>query len=198
MSATTTTTVPTITRREDGAVILSDLPFMIPNASQVTPGAAGRANRIMGRQGLGWSFDQNAKVWVGTQPGDAAAAVARLADFRVAVVDLSSGKAAAPARKATRKPAAPKREASIMTNAEVVGYDRASMLASKITAALASENVDTEIIAAAVTAATAAADKIAKSATATVSTPGVPRKVNTRKAAAPATHFRLLRALNPR
>jgi hypothetical protein len=192
--ATTTATVPTITRLADGSgVILTDLPFMIPGASTVTPGADGRSNLIMGSRGLGWEHKVmgNVKGWISTQPGAAADAVARLAGFGVAVVDLTSGKATpkATTRKATtRKAAAPAPE-------------QASDLAAKITMALVADGVAPEIIAAAVAAATSKASELAKIATVGVSeTPvkivptrrqqgkGVTtRKATTRKATTPAT-----------
>lgn len=219
--ATTTTTrkatatrtapaVPTIARLADGRVMLTDLPFMIPGASTVTAGAPGRANLIMGSRGLGWAHEQidGVKGWVNGQPGAGAAAAVRLAEFGVAVVDLSGKAARKPA--ATRKPTAPATTrkatapelASIMTNAETVAHSAASALAATITAALASEGMDAEIIAAAIAGATAAADKIAKAATATASEPApvrkaprksataapvTTRKATPRKAAAPAT-----------
>lgn len=168
---TTTTTRPTITRLADGGVILTDLPFMIDGSSTVTSGAPGRSNLIMGSRGLGWTHKVMGDIrgWVNTQPGAATEAVDRLAEFGVAVVDLSHKGAAATTRKATRK----------VTPAQAAPA-QASDLAAKITAALVVDGVDAEIIAAAVAAATSKASEIAKGATVGVSAPEV-KTIPTRK-----------------
>lgn len=192
---------PMIARLADGRVILTGLPFMIDGVG--TDGAPGRSSRLMNAKGLGWAWDGDAKGWTSNQPGAARECVDTLAEYGVAVVDLS-GRGAAPiapakaATKATRAKAAPAKAARVdvfptMGNDGAATHGESGALAAKITAALVADGVAPEIIAAAITAATAKADEIAKGATASVKATrakAAPAKAATAKAtrakAAPA------------
>ncbi|MGK5677648.1 hypothetical protein [Actinoplanes sp. URMC 104] len=185
--------IPTVHPYGDGQVMLVDAPFHIEGF--------GRGGRLMGGQGLGWTFVKDdaagVKGWVtDAAPGAVAECVDAWAAHNVVVVDLTGAGKSAPAKRSARKatpapaaaaPAAPapaKRSARKATPAPAAEVAAASTLAERIAAALA--DVDPAITAAAIAAAVGAADAAAKQATAGVSTPDAPAKRSARKASAAA------------
>lgn len=158
---------PTVARMADGRVVLTNLPFMVPGIG--ADGASGRASRLMGAKGLGWTWDSTIKGWATDVRGAARIAVDTLADHGVEVIDLS-GKGAAPVAPVATKGAAAINGRPKAPTVKAEGAD--SALAAKITAALARDGIAPEIIAAAIMAATAKADEMAKAATASVSARG--------------------------
>lgn len=201
MSNTTTTTrpsakaakVPTLVRLTDGRVIISDVPFMIADVD----GARLQSRRVLGGQGLGLQFRnfEHVSGWVADTRKIGRDAVAALAAYDVAVVDLSGKKSpaidpgaevvrqarptgargarpgAAPVTVSRVAPTAVPAAAKAPRKGVNVGAITRSGLAAKITAALVGEDIEPEIIAEAIRAAVAKADERARAATVTVSAP---------------------------
>ncbi|MEU4221974.1 hypothetical protein, partial [Actinoplanes sp. NPDC026623] len=196
--------IPTLYRLTDGRVVLADVPFMIADVD----GARLQSRRVLGGQGLGLQFRNFEHVagWVADTRKLGRDAVDALAAYDVAVVDLSGKNSPAiePGAEVARQ-ARPVRAGAARTGASPVTVTRGTPtaapaaakasrkgvndgavtrngLAAKITAALMGEDIEPEIIAAAIRAAVAKADEHAKAATATVSAPAKASRVK----AAPA------------